>query len=162
MRIDTVELSDIPRLIQLAVECGLSPWSENDYRDELKRPDSVMLRVGNQSKECCGFLVGRIVQGSTESDSWTEAEIYNIGVSSAAQGNGFGRRLLVSFLDQCRRRNADSVWLEVRANNLKAIGFYRTFGFEEVTRRPRFYRDPQDDAIVMALQLDPLERNDKT
>ena len=39
--------------------------------------------------------------------------------------------------------------LEVRASNDVAQGLYRSFGFEEAGRRPRYYSDDGEDALVM-------------
>jgi ribosomal protein S18 acetylase RimI-like enzyme len=43
--------------------------------------------------------------------------------------------------------------LEVRASNRAALGFYRAQGFEETGRRPRYYADPEEDAVLMGLNL---------
>lgn len=153
MRIETLQPSDIPRLIALARECGLSPWSENDYLEELERADSIKLRIGNPVEECVGFIVGRIVLGSTGSDSWADAEIYNICVVPSMQGKGLGKHLLTSFCELCRKKAVENIWLEVRAQNAGAIEFYSMFGFEEASRRPHFYRNPPDDALVMVACL---------
>ena len=40
--------------------------------------------------------------------------------------------------------------LEVRASNEPAQGLYRTFGFQIVGRRPRYYTDDGEDALVMS------------
>jgi ribosomal protein S18 acetylase RimI-like enzyme len=43
--------------------------------------------------------------------------------------------------------------LEVRAASAGAIALYATLGFTQTGRRPRYYRDPEDDAVVMRLEL---------
>ncbi|MCS6997720.1 MAG: GNAT family N-acetyltransferase, partial [Casimicrobiaceae bacterium] len=45
-----------------------------------------------------------------------------------------------------------SATLEVRVNNLAAQSLYRKFGFVEVGRRKRFYRDGED-ALLMTKPL---------
>ena len=51
-----------------------------------------------------------------------------------------------------RREGADSSFLEVRESNLAAQELYRRFGFEETGRRPRYYKDNSEDAILMSLE----------
>jgi ribosomal protein S18 acetylase RimI-like enzyme len=41
--------------------------------------------------------------------------------------------------------------LEVRAGNVSAQALYRRFGFEVTYRRPRYYRDNQEYALLMNL-----------
>jgi ribosomal-protein-alanine N-acetyltransferase len=45
------------------------------------------------------------------------------------------------------------IWLEVRPSNVVAKGLYERLGFEEAYRRPRYYPDTHEDAIVMSLNL---------
>jgi ribosomal-protein-alanine N-acetyltransferase len=47
--------------------------------------------------------------------------------------------------------------LEVRAGNAGAQALYRKFGYEEAGRRPRYYKDNGEDAILMTLE--PLNVN---
>ena len=42
-------------------------------------------------------------------------------------------------------------WLEVRPSNASARALYKSFGFKEVGRRPRYYEDTNEDAILLAL-----------
>ena len=43
--------------------------------------------------------------------------------------------------------------LEVRAGNAPAQALYERLGFREVGRRPGYYSQPADDALVLALEL---------
>ena len=49
------------------------------------------------------------------------------------------------------QEGALSSFLEVRASNEAAQAMYRKFGYEEVGRRPRYYKDNDEDAILMTL-----------
>jgi [ribosomal protein S18]-alanine N-acetyltransferase len=46
---------------------------------------------------------------------------------------------------------AQSSFLEVRESNLAAQDLYRKFGYEETGRRRRYYKDNDEDAILMNL-----------
>lgn len=149
--VKTICSEHIREILQLQAECGLSPWSYEDYRDELLRPDAIMLRFSLRDDGCIGFIVGRIVPGDSESP---DAEIYNIGVSPKQQRSGVGSSLLQGFLEVCRRAAVCNVWLDVRKANLTAQAFYASFGFETVGTRRGFYNDPIDDSLIMCLVLD--------
>ncbi|MGD9561133.1 MAG: GNAT family N-acetyltransferase [Pyrinomonadaceae bacterium] len=143
------EEADCAAAVRLALDLGLSPWSADDYRLEIKRDDSVMFAAANSSK-LAGFIVGRIVPGAKEG---SDAEIYNIGVDLHLHRSGIGGELIRRFFERCAASDVQNIWLEVRAANAKAIHFYRRFGFVEYWRRPEFYRDPPDDGVVMKLDL---------
>ena len=139
-------------VVKLSTELGLSHWSEQDYLAEASQSQSHFL-VAVIESEVVGFIVGRFVPGTQEAELRPDAEIYNIGVDTARQRSGIGNLLLRNFLDECRSGNVNFVWLEVRKMNLKAISFYESIGFEQFAERPRFYKDPPDDGMVMRLEM---------
>jgi ribosomal-protein-alanine N-acetyltransferase len=57
-------------------------------------------------------------------------------------------------LDWCRSNRATEVVLEVRAGSAGAIALYAGLGFTQASRRPRYYRDPDEDALILRLPLD--------
>ena len=87
-----------------------------------------------------GFLIGH-VQGS-------EWEIENIAVAGPARRRGLGTRLMGEFLDLARSQGAEAVFLEVRESNAAARQLYEKWAFVESGRRKRYYREPEEDAIV--------------
>jgi ribosomal-protein-alanine acetyltransferase len=143
---------DCEAALRLASDLGLSAWTLRDYREELKHPDSEMIAALAGSR-VVGFMIGRRVPGSGP-DETPDAEIYNIGVEHEFQRSGVGTRLMLNFIERCRRAGVRYIWLEVRAANTEAIGFYGRFGFIEYAVRPNFYRNPPDNGIVMRLGLD--------
>jgi ribosomal-protein-alanine N-acetyltransferase len=60
--------------------------------------------------------------------------------------------LLSEGLAQARTQGAEVAWLEVRPSNLAARALYESFGFKEVGRRPRYYDDTQEDALLLTLE----------
>jgi len=93
-----------------------------------------------------GFLVGRLAAD--------ELEILNAAVAPEQRGRGMGAGLLRLTLEEAVHRGARSAWLEVRESNQRARFFYRSFGFQEAYRRPRFYQNPDEDAVVYQRLLD--------
>ena len=50
------------------------------------------------------------------------------------------------------------IFLEVRAGNVPAVGLYDSFGFREIDRRKNYYRNPDEDALVMRRSADQQEQ----
>jgi len=64
-----------------------------------------------------------------------------------------GRRLVSALVAEARASGASVVLLEVRASNAPALALYRGLAFSELDRRPRYYADTGEDAVVMQLAL---------
>lgn len=150
--ISAASITDISSILDISKECGLSPWTESNYIDELKRSDSVILIAWGKASEPVGFVVGRLIL-SDEIDDSSEAEVYNIGVRNAHRKRGIGASLLRRFLGVCSKNRVENVFLDVRASNATAISFYGNCRFEKIAVRKHFYRDPVEDAIIMRLKL---------
>ncbi|MFN2500519.1 MAG: ribosomal protein S18-alanine N-acetyltransferase [Pyrinomonadaceae bacterium] len=151
-RIRPVESCHIADLIWIGEVTNLSPWSAQNYIDEMKNSDSELLRLESPESTTIGFLVGRFVTAAHD-EARTDAEIYNIAVIEHEQRRGYGQLLFDEFTRLCRQREAANIWLEVRESNQKAIDFYRRNGFELVQTRPHFYNSPREHALLMKLSL---------
>ena len=82
-----------------------------------------------------------------------ELHILKIAVIPAQRGHG----LATWFLNQCftrsTRQGANFVFLEVRPSNIPAIELYQKLGFEEIGRRPNYYTNSMEDALIMMKKL---------
>ncbi|MGP8260064.1 MAG: GNAT family N-acetyltransferase [Acidobacteriaceae bacterium] len=81
------------------------------------------------------------------------AELESVVVSANARRAGIGCALCRAVLDWSRSEGASEVVLEVRANSTAAVALYASLGFTQVARRPRYYRGPDDDALLLRLVL---------
>ncbi len=82
-----------------------------------------------------------------------EAEVLDIAVAERHRRHGNARFLLEKFLELLRQHGIRDVFLEVRESNFPAIALYRKFGFFSSGRRPNYYRDPQEAAILLHLKI---------
>lgn len=78
-----------------------------------------------------------------------ECEIYNIAVKREFQNRGIGNKLLDKLVLLTKENNCQSIWLEVRHSNTKAINFYQKNNFRQIYERKNFYSNPLENAIVM-------------
>ncbi len=81
------------------------------------------------------------------------ADVMTIAVAPRAQGHGFGRLLLDELEQRARSRGAAHVILEVRADNLAALGLYERSGYAVLSTRRRYYQPGDVDALVMRKPL---------
>lgn len=137
---------DAERVLQIQkASPGVAGWSRRDYEKFLEEERHVFLVAVGQ--EPIGFLTGRLAAD--------ELEILNVAVVPTHRGRGVAARLLRGALDQACEQRARSAWLEVRDSNQAARRLYCSFGFREAYRRPGFYRDPVEDAVVYRRALEP-------
>jgi len=71
------------------------------------------------------------------------------------QGMAYGSLMLERTIDFVSLRGNQSMFLEVRASNPRALKLYKTRGFEVIGHRRGYYRADggREDAVVMTLKL---------
>ena len=154
MYIAEVAPADIDALLDIQDECGLSPWTRAGYADEINRPEAVMLVARPDSESIAGFIVGRVPIVASAADA-AEGEILNIGSRPKYREQGVGSMLMDRFLEISSERGCERVWLEVRESNHEALKFYARYRFVVAARRPDFYSDPVEDALLMIRESGP-------
>lgn len=82
-----------------------------------------------------------------------EAEILNLAVGADWRRRGIGRQLMETALEGAMVRGVHRVFLEVRESNTGARAFYSQLGFVQDGRRPNYYRDPPEDALLLSRPL---------
>lgn len=132
-------MTEAEKIYTLETACFSDPWSLAAVENQLKSESSVWL-ITEENGVPCGYALGSIICG--------EAELYRIAVSSDFRRKGLGERILSEFLEKCRSRDGEKVFLEVRSRNTPAISLYRKAGFEEISVRKGYYGD--DDAVIFA------------
>lgn len=134
--------ADVPSVAALEKLCFSDPWSASLIASELDNPLSLWL-VWEEDGTAAAYLgVQRVPP---------QADVMNVAVSPALRRRGIARALF-SELER-RLPEIDELFLEVRASNSGAIALYRTLGFEQVGRRPNYYLDPREDALILRKEL---------
>jgi len=136
---------DVGRLLEIARGAATSAfWSEQKYLQRIGG-DAGLVFVWQEGEEVTGFLVAQLIAG--------ECEIENIAVASEHRRKGRGRALVEAAISAAQAHPCQSVWLEVRESNTAARRLYEGLGFCLATRRRRYYRDPEEDALVLKLTV---------
>lgn len=142
-------LDDIEQVVAIDQASFSLPWPERSFRYELTDNPSSRSWVA----EADGRIVGMIV-------AWLlvdEAHIATIATHSDYRGRGIAKKLLTHALRKMADEGAVSSFLEVRESNAIAQEMYRKFGFDVSGRRPRYYKDNDEDAILMSAMLSKVE-----
>lgn len=138
--LEPAEPADLPLLGAIAEACGL----QVSFEAELAR-DYALLRVARTSSTVAGFALG-----------WRAADelhLTDLGVAAEWRRRGVARRLVLALCAEARAGGLRVVLLEVRASNEPALALYASLGFVELDRRRRYYAEPEEDAVVMQLEL---------
>lgn len=82
-----------------------------------------------------------------------EMDVINIAVAPEHRRRGVGEALMRWIIDLCKRKGVPLLWLRVRASNRVARRFYRRLGFKQRGRFDGYYLDPDEPAIIMAMDV---------
>lgn len=129
------------------------PWPESAFRYEVNQSDHsrnyvLEASLGEDLRQVVAMAVVWLIVD--------EAHIATIAVHPDWRGQGLGNLLLQHILLEMKAVGKQTVLLEVRSGNQVAQDMYRKFGFEVVGRRPHYYQDNHEDALLMNLKLDHL------
>ena len=150
--------SDLSAIIALERAADGAPhWPQATYEailGEQLAAGQRCLIVAETDAALAGFAVGLMHRIPATDREDRVAELESVVVAPSARRSGIGRALCCAVLDWCRSNRATEVVLEVRAGSAGAIALYAGLGFTQAGRRPRYYRDPDEDALIMRLPLD--------
>jgi ribosomal-protein-alanine N-acetyltransferase len=132
----------------LAVEQGSysHAWTRGNFQEALD--------AGHHMP--CLWAGRRLVGYFVAMAGYREVHLLNITVAPDFRGQGWSRVLLEALALWARARQAEAIWLEVRAGNARALEVYRRCGFVRVGRRKDYYprgRTGHEDAILMTWPL---------
>jgi [ribosomal protein S18]-alanine N-acetyltransferase len=141
MNIRPMTLADTPAVDELDQLCFSQPWPAGSFARELDNP-CARCWVAEVDGKLAGALVIWLILD--------EGHIATIATHPDTRRRGIGRALLQTGMDAAYAEGARIYHLEVRAGNAAAIKMYETFGYEIVGRRPRYYQDNGEDALLMS------------
>ena len=131
---------DATGIADLEKEIFSDPWSYRDVQD-LICTEGGMCFTALEDGKVIAYVIGRLIA--------PEGEIYRVAVAPHKRQRGIGYRLLDYAVKTSKGHGLERLFLEVRSRNIPAIKLYTAYGFKEIGIRKNYYKDPQDDAIVM-------------
>ena len=140
MRIETMTADHVSQVAALEAICFHDPWSEKSVASELNNPLALWL-VAEKDGIVAGYVGSQTVIDETD--------MMNIAVHPDFRRQGIAQMLVEALVPALAAKGSRYLTLEVRASNDPAIELYRKLGFAEIGRRPRYYRNPREDALIL-------------
>jgi ribosomal-protein-alanine N-acetyltransferase len=144
-------LLDVPQVHAIDVQSFNLPWPERSYIFELTQNPNSILWVAEAlpgQADLPPRIIGMIV-------IWfvvDEAHVATLAIHPDFRGQGYSKVLLALGLQASIQRGAVESTLEVRASNRSAQTLYQKFGYQVVGQRPHYYKDNNEDAILMTVK----------
>ncbi len=139
MQIIKMESYHIDDILKVEQECFSDPWSEKMFLEEISGKFAHYY-VAAVDGHAVGYMGMWALSG--------EGHITNVAVASAHRRHGYAKALIDHFIQIAEKENLEFMTLEVRASNEPAIALYRSFGFERVGVRKKYY-DNKEDALLL-------------
>jgi [ribosomal protein S18]-alanine N-acetyltransferase len=141
---------DIERVVEIAAGLRLAPqWPPDAYLAALD-PSALLRRIALVAEDpSTAIVIGFAVASLTI----PESELETIVVAEGVQRRGIARQVFAKMAETLRHAGATVSVLEVRTSNEPARAFYQSLGFREAGRRPCYYANPVEDAVLMTLRF---------
>ena len=137
---------DLPVFVSLDKELfPYSPWSASQYKEEFSSPTRHFVVAVDDAQSIIGYA-GVFAPGAAEAD------VLTVGVVPSQRGKGIARQLMALLTDWAGQQGSTAMMLEVKVDNLEAIGLYESLGYSKLNIRKDYFGAGLD-ALVMRLEL---------
>lgn len=134
--------ADIDAVVALENESFTNPWPRETLVWELANSDVTRVYVlRDDADRAIAFCIVWLI--------FDELHINTLAVSPAHRRRGLATLLLREIMAEAAREGARRATLEVRASNTAALELYARLGFAVSARRPGYYANPQEDALIL-------------
>ena len=141
MEIVKMNVDHVASVAAIEKECfGREGWSERSVAGELTN-DLALWLVAVENDTVAGYVGSQTVCGETD--------MMNVAVTADFRRRGIAEALVTALVAELKKLESHSLTLEVRASNAPAQALYEKLGFREVGRRPRYYQNPREDALIL-------------
>lgn len=147
VRLRKMHKDDLPSILKIEAKNYQYPWRENVFNDCFVATSYSNWVCEDEAENIIGYAILSMGAG--------EAHIINISIAPEVQGEGIGHKIMQHLIEIARKK-AETMFLEVRPSNQKAINLYNKLGFNEVGLRKDYYpaeKGQREDAIILALEL---------
>ena len=145
MRIETVSAEHLADIAAIEALCFHEPWSERALA--LLTGDTAFgLALLQEETGAVLAYLGVLL-------SLDEGQITNVATHPLWRRRGYADALLTALKTEAKKRGLVMLSLEVRESNTAAIALYEKHGFFKAGRRPHFYTQPTEAALVMLCNL---------
>lgn len=140
MTIEKMQIQHVPQVAALEKQCFSDPWSEKSIASELVN-DLAFWLVALEGETVAGYVGSQTVLG--------ESDMMNIAVHPDFRRQGIAEALVDALMTELHEQGSRCLTLEVRASNEPAKQLYRKLGFIPIGKRPNYYFNPREDALIL-------------
>lgn len=134
--------AEIDAIVVLEAHSFTNPWSRETLVWELQNSDVTRVYLlRDDQAQVLAFCVCWLI--------FDELHINTLAVAPAARRGGLATLLLRHVMAEAAKDGGKKATLEVRASNSAALGLYGRLGFHVAARRPRYYTQPEEDALIL-------------
>ena len=145
VEIDDMKEGELIEVMGIENEAFSDPWTVDMFYSELFNSFSRFWAVREMSGNLIGYICfWRVVD---------ETHLLNLAVKKNFRRKGIASKILQFAISYWKKDGVKTVLLEVRRSNIAAQELYKKFGFSVMLIRTRYYKNPVEDALVMALEL---------
>ena len=137
-------LEDVPIVHEIDTLSFSLPWPERSFHFELTENPVSRSWVAEFGGRITAMLVLWLIID--------EAHIATLATHPDFRRQGIGEQLMIAALLSARAEGAARAFLEVRAGNAAALALYGKYGFMVAGERPGYYKDNNENAILMNLE----------
>ena len=143
INIKQMTLTDLENIKDILLTDFDDFWNFEIFKDELVNTNSSYLALLYDDEIVCFGGIKIILD---------EANLMDIVTRKDMRHKGFAKILLNELIILSKEKKCKTITLEVNENNLNAINLYKSFKFEEVGKRKRYYQNG-DNAILMTYKI---------
>lgn len=136
----TMEEVHVSAIVELEKVCFSDPWPDQSIRSELTNPLSLWL-VALKEDRVVGYVGSQTVLD--------ESDVMNAAVAPEHRRKGLAKQLFLTLEGLLKKKKVHSLTLEVRFSNEAAQALYAGLGYVQVGRRPNYYHNPKEDALIL-------------
>jgi ribosomal-protein-alanine acetyltransferase len=151
--LEAVTPRDLDKIANIDGNAFTKSWNQKSFLEEIDRTDAygyvARTKLDNGRMDVIAYVFVRILL--------KEMHIMRIAVAAGYQARGVATALLQQCFKLARRHQVNAVYIEVRPKNKSAISLYRNSGFKMLGKRPNYYPEAGEDALVMVKLLEVQE-----
>jgi [ribosomal protein S18]-alanine N-acetyltransferase len=139
-RLAVPDAADFDAIVTLEQESFSNPWTPAALEEMLAAPVTRLYVARTPAGEILAFCACWLIAD--------ELHINTIAVKLTMRRQGIAKFLLQEVLE---RTGMSRATLEVRRSNVAAQKLYEALGFRTTAIRPRYYSNPEEDALILWL-----------
>ena len=146
--------NDIDGVLKAEESCFAIAWTRTDFEREMNENKLAIYFVAKDGEKIVGYAgMWHVV---------TEGQITNVAVLEEYRGQKVGSLLMDALIKTAEEREMIGITLEVKISNYPAQKLYTKYGFKPEGFRKNYYKDTNEDAVVMWKYFENYEDYDKT